>query len=138
MSTIRISVDASEVIALGEELDYNAPRVADKVFRAVARNGFKVVQTAQVLAPVDTGALKSSIGVDIEGMSYEAGPTVEYGAYVELGTSGPYPIRNPFGWGDDVVIMHPGNAPEPYLGPAFDVNLPSVVDEIGDAGEGIL
>lgn len=135
---ISIHVDVSEVLALGDELQANAGKVLPKAGAAVAKNGFRVVQAAQTLAPVDTGALKSSIGADIDGLSYEAGPTAEYGAYVELGTSGPYPIRNPWGWGDDVVVMHPGNAPEPYLAPAFDATFPSLIDELGDIGERIL
>lgn len=133
-----ISIDISEVHALAHDLDAGADRVEPAVQRAVARNGFKVVGTAQTLAPIDTGALKSSIGVDVGVLEYEAGPTVEYGAYLELGTAGPYEIRNPWGWGDDVVVMHPGIAPEPYMGPAFDAHLPSAIDDIGDAGERIL
>lgn len=130
-----ISIDVSEVHALAHDLEAGAARVQPAVQRAVARNGFKVVGSAQVFAPFDTGSLKSSIGVDVGDLEYEAGPTVEHGAYVELGTAGPYEIRNPFGWGDDVVVMHPGISPQPYLGPAFDMHLPSVIDDIGDAGE---
>lgn len=133
-----VSIDVSEVHALARDLQAGADHVEPAVQRAVARNGHKVVGTGQVFAPVDTGALKSSISVDVGVLEYEAGPTVEYGAYVELGTAGPYEIRNPWGWGDDVVVMHPGIAPEPYMGPAFDANLPSAIDDIGDAGERIL
>lgn len=133
-----VSIDVSEVDALGRDLQSGADNAGTAAQRAVARNAFKVVGTAQVLAPVDTGALKSSISADVGILEYEAGPTVEYGSYVELGTVGPYEIRNPWGWGDDVVVMHPGIAPEPYLGPAFDVHLPGIIDDIGDLGERIL
>lgn len=135
---ISISIDVSEVDALGRDLQSNADNVRPRVQRAVTRNGFQVAATAQVLAPVDLGALKNSISVDVGDLEYEAGPTVEYGGYVELGTDGPYPITNPWGWGDDVTVMHPGNAPQPYMGPAFDRHLPKVVKDIGDAGEDIL
>lgn len=131
--TVIISVDVSEVLDLARDLQATPGRVRPRVQRAVARNGFQVTQTAQVKAPVDTGALKGSISVDVDGLSYEAGPTVEYGGFVEEGTSGPYPIENAFGWG--ITVMHPGISPSPYLGPAFDQHLPAVVDEIGDAGE---
>lgn len=128
-----ISIDASEVHALARDMIAAADRAPVRTGRAVAKAGFRTVQNAQVAAPVDTGALKSSIGVDIDGLEFEAGPTVEYGAYVELGTAGPYPIRNPWGWGDDVVVMHPGNSPQPYLGPGFDKALESSMSDFGDA-----
>lgn len=133
-----VSIDVSEVIDLGYDLQA-APdtRVIPAVRRAVARNGMKVTATGQTLAPVDTGALKNSIGVDIDGLAYEAGPTVEHGAYVELGTTGPYPIRNPWGWGDDVTVMHPGIGPQPYMGPAFDRHLPSALEDLASAAGGI-
>lgn len=127
-----ISIDTSEVLALAADLRAAADRTPARVGPAVARCGFRTVAYAQAAAPVDTGALKSSIGIDIDGLSYEAGPTVEYGAYVELG-AGPHEIRNPWGWGDDVVIMHPGNAPEPYLGPGFDRAVTESMSDFADA-----
>lgn len=131
-----VTLDVSEVKALARDLNFGATAVAPKVEGAVARNGYAVVASAQVNAPVDTGALRSSISVDIDGLSYEAGPTVNYGGFVEEGTDGPYPIENAFGWG--ITVMHPGISPQPYMGPAFDQHLPSVIDEIGDVGERIL
>jgi hypothetical protein len=58
----------------------------------------------QARTPVDTGNLKSSESVDVDGLRFEAGPTADYGEYVELGTS--------------------RMAAEPYAGPAFDQELP--------------
>lgn len=130
-----ISIDTSEVHALASDMIAAADRAPARVGRAVATCGFRTVAYAQLGAPVDTGTLKSSIGVDVDGLEFEAGPTVEYGAYVELGTSGPYPIRNPWGWGDDVVVMHPGNAPQPYLGPGFDRAVDASMSDFGDAAE---
>jgi hypothetical protein len=69
----------------------------------------------QARTPVDTGNLKSSESVDVAGLRFEAGPTADYGEYVELGTS--------------------RMAAEPYAGPAFDQELGGIVDALGDAGE---
>jgi len=53
----------------------------------VHKVGFDVVAEAQTIVPVDTGNLKSSIGVDFEGLGFEAGPTASYAPYVHWGTS---------------------------------------------------
>lgn len=128
-----VSIDVSEVKALARDMIEAADRAPARAQQAVAVAGFRTVAYSQLNAPVDTGALKSSISVDVAGLEFEAGPTVEYGAYVELGTSGPYEIRNPWGWGDDVVVMHPGNAPEPYLGPGFDRAVEQSMSDFADA-----
>lgn len=60
----------------------------DDVKRVVKHNGAQMQAKAQQNAPVDTGTLKRSIGLDIKdaGMTAEVQPTAEYGGYVELGT----------------------------------------------------
>ena len=74
----------------------------DDVKRVVRHNGAEMQEKAQRNAPVDTGTLKRSIGLEITdgGMSAEVEPTAEYAPYVELGTR----------------FMDP----QPYLKPAFD------------------
>ncbi len=64
--------------------------------------GHATVAGAQVIVPVRTGNLRSTIGVDMDGdgLGFEAGPTAGYGAHVEFGT------------------VH--TAPRAYMGPAFD------------------
>lgn len=128
-----VVIDASEVHALAVDIMAAADRTPARAGRAVERCGFRTVAFAQAAAPVDTGTLKSSIGVDVDGLTFEAGPTVEYGAYVELGTAGPYEIRNPWGWGDDVVAIHPGNSPQPYLGPGFNRAVAASMGDFADA-----
>lgn len=131
-----VFLDVSEVELLGRDLQANASRVIPEVGAVVARTGYKVVGTAQVISPFEFGTLRASIGVDIDGLSFVAGPTVAYGGFLEEGTDGPYPIENAFGWG--ITVMHPGISPQPYMGPAFDQHLPEAIDEIGDVGERIL
>lgn len=74
----------------------------DDVKRVVRHNGAEMQEKAQRNAPVDTGHLKRSIGLEITdgGMSTEVEPTAEYAPYVELGTR----------------FMEA----QPYLKPAFD------------------
>lgn len=72
------------------------------VKRVVRHNGAEMQTKAQQNAPVDTGTLKRSIGLEITGggMAAEVEPTADYAPYVELGTR----------------FMEA----QPYLKPAFD------------------
>ena len=74
----------------------------DDVKREVRHNGAEMQTKAQQNAPVDTGTLKRSIGLEITdgGMTAEVEPAAEYAPYVELGTR----------------FMEA----QPYLGPAFN------------------
>lgn len=74
----------------------------EDVKRVVRHNGAEMQEKAQRNAPVDTGTLKRSIGLEItdSGMAAEVEPTADYAPYVELGTR----------------FMDA----QPYLKPAFD------------------
>lgn len=74
----------------------------DDVKKVVRHNGAEMQEKAQRNAPVDTGHLKRSIGIEIRdsGMTAEVQPTADYAPYVELGTR----------------FMEA----QPYLKPAFD------------------
>ena len=67
----------------------------------VAKTTADVEATAKKLAPVDTGALRNSIGSDVidldDAVQGVVGPTVNYAGYVEYGTSrmSPQPYLNP-------------------------------------------
>lgn len=93
---------------------------AHKASKAVKKFGQDVVHDGQAFCPVDTGNLRSSIGVDYDGdgLGCTAGPTANYGGYVEYGTS--------------------RMAPEAYMGPAFDRNVPGFVAAAEDLGGSIL
>ena len=72
------------------------------VKKVVRHNGSEMQKKAQKNAPVDSGTLKRSIGLEINegGMVAEVEPTADYAPYVELGTR----------------FMEA----QPYLKPAFD------------------
>lgn len=84
--------------------------------KIIAKGGQDVVRDAQAFCPVRTGNLKNSISVDYgaNGLSFEAGPTMNYGMWVECGTS--------------------RMAPRAFLGPAFDRNVPQIVGELDRLG----
>lgn len=60
----------------------------EDVKRVVRHNGAEMQAKAQENAPVRTGYLKRSIGLEITdgGMTAEVEPTADYGPYPELGT----------------------------------------------------
>lgn len=60
----------------------------DDVKHAVKKHGAKLQEKAQRNAPVDTGALKRSIGFDLEddGFTAVVSPHTDYDIYVEFGT----------------------------------------------------
>lgn len=60
----------------------------DDVKRVVRHNGAEMQEKAQQNAPVDTGYLKRSIGLEITdgGMTAELEPKADYAPYPEFGT----------------------------------------------------
>ncbi len=79
---------------------------------AVRKTATDIRATAMTFVPVDTGNLRSSITWDAadsdDGAAAEVGPTAAYGAYVEYGTS--------------------TQAPQAYMGPAFDQHAGTLQD----------
>lgn len=106
----RIAADLSKAAAAAQ---YKAPLV-------VAKAAADVEAIAKSFCPVDTGFLRSSIGVDLDLPAAAAviGPTAEYGPYVEFGTH--------------------RTAPQAFMGPALDRVSPSFVEAIEALGGDIL
>lgn len=108
-----INVDVSELNRLAVTIDNAAKSVGDTGSAVVRKTAADIEATAKAFAPVDTGALRNSIGHDVEGGAgsrvIEAliGPTVEYGPYVEFGTS--------------------RMAPRAFMGPALDRHTPDFI-----------
>ncbi|MGI5233844.1 HK97-gp10 family putative phage morphogenesis protein [Actinoallomurus sp. CA-142502] len=119
MATVWIE-GVEQLNALDADLTHAGLIVAAKGSRAVKKVGNDIVHDGQAFVPVDTGNLKNSINVDFDGdgMGFEAGPTANYGGFVEWGTS--------------------KMAPHAYMGPAFDRNVPAFVAAVEELGGSIL
>lgn len=98
-----------------------APRVGPLASAAVRKTAHDIEATAKELCPVDTGNLRNSISTTVTGdgrygaVEAEIGPTADYGAYVEFGTS--------------------RQAPAAYMGPALDrhgYQLDAALGQLGD------
>lgn len=97
-----MSMDVSEVRALAADLGKVGGKATKLAQQVVAKTAAGIEASAKQAAPVDTGALKNSIGADITagGLHAEIGPTVHYAPYLEFGTA--------------------RMAPRPFMGPAAD------------------
>lgn len=112
-----------------EEMGRLAADLATAGVRASARAGTAMGKAlndisagAKNRSPVDTGTLKSSISTEIQNrgdtIRGEVGPTVNYGGFVENGTS--------------------RMRAQPYLRPATDAVLPGYEAALGQIGAEIL
>jgi hypothetical protein len=143
------SIDSSEVRHLALDLSKAPASVRAKAPAAVKRTLFAIEGSAKAGAPVDTGHLVNSIGTDVDGdgMGGVVGPTASYGDVIEYGSQ-PHIIRPIHGQflkftiaGHTIFareVHHPGTAPQPYLGPAFDKHVPTLERLLGNVGEEIL
>lgn len=93
----------SDVAALVEIRENNVEQVEAAMNKAIAKAlamiGLKAEGNAKAICPVDTGRLRNSItnAMDTEENAVYIGTNVEYGPYVELGTSRrkPHPYLKP-------------------------------------------
>ena len=113
-------------------LDRLKPDMEKKVRKVLWLSMNKIDEIATRLAPVDTGRLRNSIHIYPmrEGeKSYIVADGVEYGVYVEFGTS-PHIIRprikKALSWIDDTnkrvfakKVNHPGTNAHPFFRPAL-------------------
>ena len=114
-------------------------REVQKKLPWAVREASQIVQdSAQALAPVDDGALRTSIVVEpINDYSAKIGPSIFYDIYVEYGTGlyaqggkgrkdVPWRYKHPkYGW-----ITTKGNVAQPYMRPAADNNRKRVADTL--------
>ena len=111
------TLDTSQARALASRIEGNAGRIGAAGSAVLRRAALAIEADAKALAPVDTGALRASISSSFAGdgrggaMTAEVGPTVEYGVYVEFGTS----------------VM----SAEPFMGPAFDRQIGGYTEAVG-------
>lgn len=111
-----ITLDLSELRAVTSRIGTAGPRIGAAASTILRKTALDIESDAKQLAPYDTGNLRNSISTSIAGdgrfgsMTAEIGPTADYGIYQEYGTS----------------VM----AGQPYMGPAFDRQVPSYADAL--------
>ncbi|MBO0826211.1 MAG: HK97 gp10 family phage protein [Streptosporangiales bacterium] len=110
MASVSVVVDASSAAAYAREVAAAGLAIHAGVRKAIVKTAHDIEADAKALCPVDTGYLRSSITADIGDMDAEIGPTANYGAYVEFGTS--------------------RMGPQPYMMPAADRREPELTDAI--------
>ena len=94
---------SSDKSTLVEVQENNVEQVEAAMNKAIAKAltmiGLKAEGNAKAICPVDTGRLRNSItnAIDTEAGAVYIGTNVEYGPYVELGTShgNPHPYLRP-------------------------------------------
>jgi len=128
------------------QFEGNADAILAAVAAAVGRGvlaGADAVKTeAQLLCPVDTGALQASLTVSE--LSEDAGVAeaavyteVEYAPYVEFGT-GIRGAASPGAGPGPYSPNWPGMVAQPYMRPALDTTTPAVVAAILEEVEGAI
>lgn len=110
--------DFSDAKDFGRKLNRAAPKLQPLAQAVVAKVAADVASQAAQSAPVDTGALRSSITADVAGLSATVRPGVNYAHYVELGTS--------------------RMAAQPYLFPALDRNAQSFTTALAAAAKKVM
>jgi len=120
-----VTVDVSELNLLAVDLTGVPDRVGARAAVVLRRAAVQVEAEAKVFAPVDTGNLRNSISVaellteiDRDTYEIEIGPTANYGAFVEFGTS--------------------RMGPHAFMGPAFDRAQPGFLQAMEQVAEGLL
>ncbi|MFN2636906.1 MAG: HK97 gp10 family phage protein [Gemmatimonadaceae bacterium] len=138
------SWDTSELDGLIVDFAAAGPKAEGLTRLVIKKVAFDTVAGAQARVPVDTSNLKNSIGPDLDddGMGFEAGPTANYGAAIEFGSE-PHVIKAknakalfwPGAEHPVKQVNHPGNAPQPYMRPAFEQAVEPIDKVMGQVGE---
>jgi hypothetical protein len=113
-----MTADVHEWNNFAVDLGKAGVRMVPKARLVLAKTLADGTRDAQAFCPVDTGNLRSSIGWEMSGLEGEFGPTAEYGAYVEEGTS--------------------TMAPHGYVGPAFDRVTPGFIEATAALAEVVM
>lgn len=109
---MHLSVDTTGVTHLRHAIDRIGPRVRKEAGVAVRTRAHDIENLAKQNVPVDTGYLKSTIGVSmgVDDLIAVVGASANYAHFVEYGTA--------------------KMAPRPFLGPAFEAVRPAFEADI--------
>jgi len=109
-------MDPSELEPLIANLRHASRAVAKEATKVVRKSAQGVSRSARRRAPVDTGNLRSSIGIEYEhgGLTAHIAPSANYAVFVEYGTS--------------------RMAPQPFMGPALEANRGGFAEAMAQLG----
>jgi HK97 gp10 family phage protein len=143
--------DFSGLEDLADDLERFADDVGDvetqieaTLDQAVEKTSLRVERRAKQTVPIDTGTLRNSIKQrQVDTAQYAVGTNVEYGRYVEFGTSGHTVTPNDddgvlvFQAGGETVFAKraeiPPRDPNPYLRPALRDSEDDLASDIREA-----
>jgi HK97 gp10 family phage protein len=113
-----IEFDLSDLNRLAVDLGKVPAKMVPMARAVLEKSSADIERDGKIFAPVDTGNLRNSISRDLKGLTAEIGPTANYGAHVEYGTS--------------------RQGPAAYMGPAFDRHAGLFVEALGQITEKLL
>ena len=136
------TVASADVHKLAEALKRSGKDSRATTHEVLIRSANYLLTEMQVRVPVDSGDLRRSLAVRMEGDRVIIGPDVPYAGYVEFGTK-PHDIKPKtkrvlkFTVGGQTVfarvVHHPGTKPNPFVQDSFDAWTRSVGPEIAEA-----
>ena len=110
-----LEFETKEIRSLERDFEAATPQARKQVRNTVRKGAFEIEARGKVNSPYRTGNLRNSIETDFIGSNAdvaqaEIGPEANYGWFVEGGTE--------------------TQAPQPYMGPAFDAVEPSIIEAL--------
>lgn len=134
---MNIHFDVSGVVG---KLDKITENLSAGLYNALQEAGEVVRKDAVLNCPVQTGRLRGSITVNVEGSTAEIGTNVEYAQYVEFGTgahgdkSVAHTTREKWTYySGGQFFTTSGHAPQPFLTPALKNNKDTIIKLIREA-----
>ena len=92
-----MGIEYGQVTTLAADIGNASKEVTAKASVVIRKTGAIAEGIMKVEVPVDTGALRNSVGVDYGQLTATIGPTVSYAPYVAFGTrrmaANPYDLR---------------------------------------------
>lgn len=136
------SVGSADITKLADALRATANRSEVTTQEVLVESANFLLTEMEIRVPVDTGALRESLGVRVEPTRVLVGPSAKHAPYVEFGTS-PHVIKPKnkkalaFQAGGKTVVVkqvrHPGTRAQPFVRPAYDAWKESLGPKVAQA-----
>jgi hypothetical protein len=106
-------IEITGISAIVQQLDRVVPLPLEPLYQALRQEGNQIITVAQTLVPVDTGLLRSTLGVDTGALEKPRVPGGVVEVTLRAGAHGtaPYAARIEF----DVTLNHPHGGQAHYL-----------------------